>query len=138
MSGDSKQENWKVVDYSVEPWDLIRLRPLALASIQWRWLMPALLSSFGIIILTYFLGATWFGKTSGLWAAFLIAVHPVDILTSQRIWADDTLVFTCLAALICWCRAKDKETWIWALASGMILGCGILIKQSAVFLPRVP
>jgi len=134
MNEHAEGEGWQLVHCAIEPWDLIRLQPIQLAQAQWRWVAPALFSSLGMIVLTYFLGTRWFGKQSGLWAAFLMAIHPIDILTSQRIWADDALVFMCLVALLGWCRARDRASWLWALASGIALGCAILFKQSALFL----
>jgi len=133
LSGNAPQTGWELVNTSLEPWDLIRFQPLILAVVQWHWLAPSFLCSLGAVLLTYILGAEWFGKAAGLWGAFLMATFPVDILTAQRIWADDALVFLCLAALLCGWLALERRSMIAALCGGILLGIAFLMKQSALF-----
>lgn len=126
-------QGWQLVDCQYEPLDLLRLFPLILAAVQWTWLLPSVISSVLMILLTWYMGRRWFGSEAGLWAAFLIAIHPVDILTAQRIWADDALALSCLAALACGERAMANRSTLWAFGTGVLLGAGVLVKQSALF-----
>lgn len=134
LTGGSLRDGGELVNIRIEPWDLLRLRPMPLAAVQWRWLVPGLLSSLGAVLLTYWLGWKWFGRSAGLCAAFLMAVHPVDILTAQRIWADDALMFFCLLALATGWRALERSSRTWAFVTGVVLGVAYLVKPSVLFL----
>jgi hypothetical protein len=127
-------ENWEVVWCRVESADLIRSLPWILARVQIHWLLVPFLSSIGIIVMTYVLGRKWINEEGGLWAALFMAFHPVDILTSQRIWADDTCVFLCLSALACGMHGLRRQSVAWSIAAGVFWGLGFLVKQYALIL----
>jgi len=131
LDGSPPDEGWTLLHLSFKPWALIRLRPFALAALQWKWVLPALIASLGVVILTYGLGRKWFGPQAGLWAAFLVATHPVDILTAQRIWTDDALMLALLAALWLGWRSLEKGSPTCALGAGLCFGIAYLFKPSA-------
>jgi hypothetical protein len=131
--GNSPRENWHLLDTAYRPDDLLVYRPWKLARQQWRWLLLPFLSSLGCVILTYLLAKKWFGETTGLWASFLLAIYPVDILTSQRIWADDLNLFFILLGFYFVLRATERDSLGSSLIAGISFGLAYLCKQISLF-----
>jgi len=131
--GHAPDQNWTLVKASYEPRDLLLLRPWALARTQWPWLVIPFFSSMALIALVYAIGKRWFGEVVGLWSAFLLAIHPVDILTAQRIWADDVNALFCLLAFALAWRAVSRSSTRHAIYAGACLGVALLMKQFAFF-----
>ncbi|MFA6636814.1 MAG: phospholipid carrier-dependent glycosyltransferase [Candidatus Omnitrophota bacterium] len=96
----------------------------------WAVIVP-LLFSMGLIFLTFMLGKYLFSFRTGLYAAFMMAINPVAIMSSQKIWADDMLAFFMTLAVIL-LAVSFKRGWYWpAFAGGLSCGVGVLAKQSS-------
>jgi len=99
----------------------------------WAAIIP-LAANLGIVFLTFFLGWKLFSARTGLYAAFLMAIHPVSILTSHRIWTEDVMIFFILSGMALACSSiSEKHGWIF-LFSGVFFGLAILIKQTALLI----
>jgi len=93
-----------------------------------------LMFSMLLIISVYFL-AKYFYKDNliALTAMFLMAVCPIDILTSQKLWADDMTAFLTVLAVILYVLALDKKMPIFALLGGLSCGLSAITKQNGAF-----
>lgn len=114
-------------------------KPKVIFDAQFYAVVVSLFFSVAMIIATFILGATLFSRKIGAIAAFLIAIHPVDIMTSQRAWADDMLAFFVVASMIvflmAWRRKAsffEKNTYI--VLAGALCGIAVLAKQVGGFL----
>ncbi|MFH1478541.1 MAG: glycosyltransferase family 39 protein [Candidatus Omnitrophota bacterium] len=93
--------------------------------------------SLTLIAVTFLLGRSLFNKNVGLIAAFLLAIAPVDILTSQRIWADDmAALFQALTILFFWLGEKRGKTYF-TVFSGIAAGIACLTKGSGLFIVAI-
>lgn len=85
------------------------------------------------IVVIFILGRTFFNEKVGLWAAFLMATSPLDILTSQRLWSDEMVsLFMAICVLLYWTGKKRDDLWI-IFASGLSAGLASLSKSSGLF-----
>lgn len=88
----------------------------------------------GLVIVTFFLGKILFSYRVGLYAAFMVGIHPVNIMTSQRIWADEMVSFSVALAVLLFALGLKKK-WSWPLLlAGISCGIGVLAKQTAGYL----
>ncbi len=89
--------------------------------------------SLMFITLVFFLGKSLFNREVGLLSAFFIAVNGLDMVTSQKIWADEMVsFFTALCLLLFWEGRKRKKTLLIFL-SGVSAGIASLTKGSGLF-----
>jgi 4-amino-4-deoxy-L-arabinose transferase-like glycosyltransferase len=107
-----------------------------IAGKQFYAIIVPLFFSMVLIISTFFLARALYGdNATALTAMFLMAISPIDILTSQKVWADDmTAGLTALAALL-YVLSRKKKIPVLALAGGMLSGVAIITKQMAAILP---
>jgi len=78
------------------------------------------------------LGKYLFSNLVGIIAALLMAVSPINILASQRIWADETVTFFVLAAIFFWYASIKKDKLLLSGLAGILLGCALLTKDSSL------
>ncbi|OGW74748.1 MAG: hypothetical protein A2Z72_08075 [Omnitrophica bacterium RBG_13_46_9] len=112
----------------------IRIDPAVLGKQFYSVIVP-LVSSIILIVLVYLLAKQLYGnELVSLIAMFLMAISPVDILSSQKLWADDmTAMFTVLAVLM-YILAVDKNKSILAFIGGISCGLGAITKQNGAFI----
>jgi hypothetical protein len=113
---------------------LIKFRPSVVFNAQFYAAVVPLVFSLATIALIFFIGSCLFSKRAGLSAAFIYAIDPVNLLTSQRIWADDMLSFFVTLSVGILILALLRQKPIIALFSGLACGCGILAKQTGLIL----
>jgi hypothetical protein len=83
-----------------------------------------------LMLITFALGRILFSDRVGLYAAFMMAVNPVSILTSYKLWADDMLaVFVALAVLLYLLAVRNNTVWL-AFLAGISGGIAVLTKQN--------
>ncbi|MDD5069619.1 MAG: glycosyltransferase family 39 protein [Candidatus Omnitrophica bacterium] len=111
-----------------------KIRPaIFFVSQFWAAIVPFFFS-IGLVFLTFFLGKILFSSRIGLYAAALMAINPVNIMTSQKLWADDMLAFFVCASIISFVIAyKRNLNWLIFLA-GAFCGLAVLVKQFAAFI----
>ena len=92
--------------------------------------------SFSLLLIaaTFMLGREFFSGRVGLYAAFLLAIHPVDIMTSQKIWADEGTAFFMIISLLVFTIAFRKDSAITFFISGLLCGISFLLKQTGALL----
>lgn len=94
-----------------------------------------LLSSLFLIALVYFLAKRLYSNERvGLIAMFLMAICPIDILTSQKVWADDMTAFLAVLSVLLYLISLDKKLPLVALAGGIACGLSAITKQSGAFI----
>lgn len=109
-------------------------RPIAFFKAQFYAVWINFVFSLLFIFLVFLLGRAMFSRNIGLWAAFFIAICPVDILTAQRVWVDEMLaVLAALSVLFYW-QARKEDSSILMLLSALCAGIATLTKQSGFFI----
>lgn len=84
-----------------------------------------------LVLLTYAAARRMFGPTTGLIAAAIMAINPVSIFVSQKIWAEEvSLSFIMIAALFI-LSGYQKRSWLKGMAAGVSLGIAVLMKHIA-------
>jgi len=113
---------------------LNKVKPAIFFKAQFYAAVVPLFFSIGLSLAAFAIGRLLFSSRVGIYAAFLMAIHPVSIMTSQKIWADDMLsFFVSLSFIALILSVKYKKDWLVALA-GALCGIGVLTKQSAGYL----
>ncbi|MFC1570845.1 phospholipid carrier-dependent glycosyltransferase, partial [Candidatus Omnitrophota bacterium] len=94
-----------------------------------------LVSSLLLIIMVYFLAKRLYSSENvGLIAMFLMAISPIDILTSQKVWADDMTAFLMVLAVLLYIISIQKKMPLLALVGGLSCGASAITKQSGAFI----
>jgi len=109
--------------------------PPVLAGAQFYSVVVPLAFSLLMTALVYFLARALYGSVpASLTAMFLMAISPIDLITSQKLWADDmTAALTLLAALL-YMISIEKKISLAAFAAGVSCGLAAITKQSGAFL----
>jgi hypothetical protein len=111
----------------------VRIDPLVQEKQFYSVIVP-LASSLFLILLVYFLGNVLYGdKTVSLIAAYLMAISPIDILTSQKLWADDLTAALSVLAVVLYLKAEKENRLFTALIGGLACGLAAITKQSGAF-----
>jgi 4-amino-4-deoxy-L-arabinose transferase-like glycosyltransferase len=84
------------------------------------------------IAVTFMLGAAFFSHRTGIYAAFLVSISPVEILSAQNIWPDTMLSFFVLGAFTLYYFGTHRSSTPLILLSGVAAGCASLIKPSGL------
>jgi len=92
------------------------------------------LFSLLFILATYFLAKSLFSNKIALISAFLISISPIEILCSQKIWADTMLSFFVVSAVALFFLAKGKENPLFSFLAGIACGIAVLVKQTGGFI----
>ena len=92
------------------------------------------LFSILLIIATYLLGKILFNQELGLLSALLFSVTPVELLTSQKIWADDMASFFAILAVIFYFYGLKNNKNVFSCLSGISCGLSVLTKMNGYFI----
>lgn len=112
----------------------IQAKPPVFLHAQFYATIVPLFFSLGLILCTFMLGTVLFSKRVGLYAAFLLAINPIDIMISQQILSDDMLsFFVTLSSLLFFFGLKRRIKTL-VFISGLTCGIAILTKQTAIIL----
>jgi len=84
-----------------------------------------------LMLLTYFATRRLFDPTTGLIAAAIMAMNPVSIFVSQKIWAEEISLVFIMIALLFILSGYEKRNWLKGLLAGIAAGIALLMKQSA-------
>lgn len=99
----------------------------------YRTIVPFSFSILTIILLIIFC-KTYFNRHIALYAALLLSVSPIDIMSSSRVWADTALTFFIALSLALFYIADEKKNIFYAILGGISWGLAILTKTSAIAL----
>lgn len=88
-------------------------------------------SSLLLIVATFLLGRRLFGSRPALFAALLLAVSPVAVLTGRNVQTDSTLLAFLMLGLLFFQRAEEGSRRDWLL-SGAFFGLALFTKLFAI------
>jgi 4-amino-4-deoxy-L-arabinose transferase-like glycosyltransferase len=95
--------------------------------------VEAVLGSASVLVLGL-AGAATFGRTAGLIAGALMALHPVLAFLPSTQYSENTLVFVLVLALAAVFSAwRQGGLWRWAIA-GVLFGVAALVRPTTVFM----
>jgi hypothetical protein len=83
-----------------------------------------------LVLLTYLAARRLFDPTTGLIAAAIMAINPVSIFVSQKIWAEEISLVFIMIALLFILIGYEKRSWLKGLLAGLAAGIAVLMKQS--------
>lgn len=102
---------------------------------QYYSIVIPLFFSLLLISLVYFLAKHLYkNEIIAFTSMFLMAIAPIDILTSQKVWADDMTAALVLGALLLYILAVGKKKHLLALAGGILCGLATITKQNGAFI----
>lgn len=99
-------------------------------------LVPAL-SSLLLIFFTYLLGRKLFSDLVGLVACLILSFNPVELVASNKVWADDTTALLVIVTIYLFLLAEERDSLILSVASGFFGGLAFLTKQNGGFVALV-
>lgn len=91
-------------------------------------------ASLGMVVLTFFFARMLFGFRVAVFAMFLMAIHPIDIVTSYKILAEDFVSFFVIAAMYLFYVSREKKDRFVTFLAGVVAGLALLAKQSSVLI----
>lgn len=86
------------------------------------------------ILTTYLLAKMLFSDKVAIISAFLISISPIEILCSQKIWADTMLSFFVALTVLFFFLAKEKNSLLLSFIAGLSCGIAVLTKQTGGFI----
>lgn len=112
----------------------IKINPLILPKQFYAVIVP-LASSLILAILTFFLAEEFFkNKVIALVSMYLVAISPIDILASQKVWADDLTAALTLASVLLFLKSSRKNSLLLSFLGGILCGLSAITKQSGAFI----
>ena len=94
-----------------------------------------LLTSLGNIILAYLFGKLIVDEKTGLMAAFLLAIFPLEVVSSTRLLTDiPSAFFMALGVYIFLYPEKKRASRFLYFLSGVFIGIGYMIRESAILI----
>ncbi|MCK5259584.1 MAG: glycosyltransferase family 39 protein [Candidatus Omnitrophica bacterium] len=110
---------------------VFEIKPKYFFSSQFYAVIVPLFFSMALMLLTLYLGKMLFSYRVGFYAAFMMAVNPISILTAHKLWADDMVaLFVALSAVLFYLAQEKDKLWF-SLLAGISCGIAVLAKQSA-------
>jgi len=93
-----------------------------------------LLISLSSIILIYGFGKLLFNKRTGLIAAFMLSILPIDIIYATRLNTDFTSAFFIALGVYFFLKAERTKTSLLYIISGLSIGLAYLIKELSILI----
>ena len=96
-----------------------------------------LLCSLGTVIAVYFMGKQLFNASTGLVAAFVLSLIPLDIIYATQVGPEVPFsLFSCLS-MLCFLKAYGSRRWhrLNGLIAGVLLGVANLFKETFILVP---
>ena len=97
----------------------------------------SLVSSVLMIPLIYLLGSLIFGRTVGLLSAFLFWIDPINMISSQKTWMDNTIAFFTLLTVVFFVLALKSNKNFYFILSGIASGLATNTKYTGVLITIV-
>jgi len=117
---------------------VFRERPSVLIKSQfWAAIVP-FFCSLALILTVFFLGRSMFGAGAGLFAAWALAVHTVDVFVSSRLWTEGPAALYVTLSMFAFWAAYNRRSLLGVFFAGVIMGFALLTNQKVLlFLPSV-
>lgn len=114
---------------------ILKVRPEVYFKAQFYAAIVPLAFSLILVFCTFYLGRLLFSTRIGLYASFIMAINPVDILSSQRIWTEDMCTaFIAISMIFFVLSLKNPGKIIHPILCGLSLGIATLTRQSSVLI----
>ena len=84
----------------------------------------------------YYLGKIWFGRISGLIAAFLYAISPVTIIYSRSSWNPNPAPFFAMLGIFSLYKLNKGGNFRWLIATGASFAAALQMHYLAIILRR--
>ena len=110
--------------------DVRHAKPAKFFKAQFYAVIVPLFFSTGLMLLTFYLGKILFSPRVGFYAAFMMAVNPIAILTSCKLWADDMLAFFVALSVVLFFLGQDRDKLWLSFLGGVSCGIAVLAKQN--------
>jgi len=105
-------------------------RPTSLLKTQFYCAIVPVVFSLLLILTTFIVGRTFFSTRTALYSAILLSVSPIELLSSQKIWAEDMLSFFVIVAVFLYYIGKERNSYLLSFLSGIGAGLAALTKPS--------
>ncbi len=113
---------------------IFKRKPLLFLKTQlWAVIVP-LTCSLMTIFLTMLFGLKYAPKRAALIAGFALAINPVSIMTSNRIWTEDLMTVLMSVALFLFYYYYSRNNKGGCFLSGFIFGLAVLTNQKALLI----
>lgn len=110
------------------------IKPEKFFSSQFYAAIVPLFFSTALMLLTFYFGKILFSHRTGIYAAFIMAINPVSILTAHKLWADDMLaVFVMISAILFYIAQERDKLWL-SFLGGICCGIAFLTKQTGILI----
>ncbi|MFH1593601.1 MAG: glycosyltransferase family 39 protein [Candidatus Omnitrophota bacterium] len=109
-------------------------RPMDFVNIQFYCSVVPFFFSLLFISSVFLMGRTLFSDRVGFYAALLISISPIDILSSQKVWADDMVSFFLVLGALLFLMGHKKDRVILSAMGGACGGLATLGKQNGAFI----
>lgn len=96
-------------------------------------IVPFLFSLF-FIFSVYVLGNLFFSQRIGFISAFFLSLTPAELVTANKIWADDMTAFFVVLSVIFYLYVLKDNKPSFSLLSGLFCGVAILTKMSGMYI----
>jgi hypothetical protein len=113
--------------------DVLKVHPRPFLTAQFYAVIIPLLFSLLFIFSVFVLTRLLFSDNIALYASALVAISPIEILCSQKLWADSMLSFFVILGVVLFFIARRKDNWLYAILAGVAVGIATLTKQSGGF-----
>ncbi len=97
----------------------------------------AALVGVATVFLVYYLGKVWFGRGSGLLAAYLYAISPVTVNYSRFSWNPNPAPFFALLAILGMMKLQKSGNFLWLILTGLALAAALQMHYLALILAAV-
>ena len=130
----SKSKDLYKIIFSLTGEYVTKIKPALFFETQFYAVIIPYVFSLGLVVLAFVIGKMFFSDNVGLYAAAIMAINPISIMTSQKIWADDMLsFFVGLSFLLYALGIRHRKDYLYFLA-GLSCGVGVLAKQTGGYL----
>ena len=128
----AKHKNYRVV-YKHIGKEVAFFKPKELFSSQFYAAFVPFIFGVCLVAVTFWIGRTFYGDMAGFFAAFILAVNPIAILCSYKLWSGSMVaVYLSLSGLLFFTGIKKNALWLSA-GAGIAGGMAVLTKQTAGF-----
>lgn len=111
----------------------LKVHPREFLAAQFYAAVIPLLFSLLFVLSVFILTRIFFADRIALYASAMIAISPIEILCSQKLWADSMLSFFVILGVVLFFIARRQHNWLYALLAGVAVGIATLTKQSGGF-----
>jgi hypothetical protein len=115
-------------------WGPISLSIRLLGTSEWALMVHSMLASVASVVLAGALGCKFFSARTGVLAAALMALLPIDVMYGSSAFGDESAGLWCVLTLGGFLWMLHSRQARWGLAAGLAWGVAYLTKETAVLM----